>query len=393
MIEATSKVINPKIMLLVKDAGQVKKLMTKSKKAFTNRYHKIYGIEELQIYYKRMMNDLKNQKINKFIKIASKRNNDEDQGIKKIDLRFHQRYVVDYTFKKIKEKKNKFIWGAVPRSGKTFMIGGLIELYQPQNVIIFLGAVTETNKQFEKELFEKYKGSFDYNIYNKHSENKKNREFINIKHDKKNIVLISMQKGWQNQIDTNIQKILNNSSKKMIFFDESHQGGKGEKVEEMLKKYVFNNTNKFPFIMVTATFANPLLRFGNEGEQFWNEKANLIQWSYEDIEFMKEINKEDGYESIIERLENQNDGESKVKEFKKILKEFEDKSITRESLASYYEKEYPELVVMCPSLELNNEQINEYNAEKNVFKEEQIDIKTLFELKTTERKNLKIQRQ
>ena len=172
----------------------------------------------------------------------------------------------------------------------------------------------------------------------------------------------------------------------MIFFDESHQGGKGEKVEEMLKKYVFNNTNKFPFIMVTATFANPLLRFGNEGEQFWNEKANLIQWSYEDIEFMKEINKEDGYESIIERLENQNDGESKVKEFKKILKEFEDKSITRESLASYYEKEYPELVVMCPSLELNNEQINEYNAEKNVFKEEQIDIKTLFELKTIGKK-------
>ena len=131
-------------------------------------------------------------------------------------------------------------------------------------------------------------------------------DFNKIKQHQKNIVLISMQKGWQRQIDTNIKTILNNSSKKMIFFDESHQGGKGEKVEEMLKKYVFNNTNKFPFIMVTATFANPLLRFGNEGKQFWNEKANLIQWGYEDIEFMKEINLEDSYilKTLVEVYNN-----------------------------------------------------------------------------------------
>ena len=41
---------------------------------------------------------------------------------------------------------------------------------------------------------------------------------------------------------------------------------------------------------------------------------------------------------------------------------------------------------MCPGLELNNTEINQYNEEKNVFKEEQIDIKTLFELKSKGKK-------
>ena len=34
---------------------------------------------------------------------------------------------------------------------------------------------------------------------------------------------------------------------------------------------------------------------------------------------MKEINKEDAYESIIERLQNQDDGVTKAEEFKNIL--------------------------------------------------------------------------
>ena len=75
------------------------------------------------------------------------------------------------------------------------MIGGLIELYDPQNVIIFLnGVVTETNKQFEEDLFENYRGSFKHNIYGEHSKNKKNKDFSRIKQDEKNIILISMQK-------------------------------------------------------------------------------------------------------------------------------------------------------------------------------------------------------
>ena len=75
----------------------------------------------------------------KFLENAKKRNNNLDLGIKKISLRFHQDFIVNYTYDLIKyKKKNKFIWGAVPRSGKTFMIGGLIEKYEPENVIIFL---------------------------------------------------------------------------------------------------------------------------------------------------------------------------------------------------------------------------------------------------------------
>ena len=136
-----------------------------------------------------------------------------------------------------------------------------------ENVIIFLGAVTETNKQFEEELFDKFKGDFnEYNIFSRHSDTKERADFKRINPREKNIILISLQKGWQKgEIPENISIILKTDNK-MVFFDESHQGGKGDEVGNMLNKYIFKpgEYGKFPFIMVTATFATPLLRFGNE---------------------------------------------------------------------------------------------------------------------------------
>jgi hypothetical protein len=385
--EAIYKIKNPRVVLLVKNSDEVKRKKVRSKKSESNlvKDSDIYGINELNLFYNKLRENLvitNKGNLSKFIEEASTRNNELDTGINKINLRFHQQFLVNYTNEKIeKNKQNKFVWGAVPRSGKTFMIGGLISERKPNNVLIFLGAVTETNKQFEEGLFDEFKGDFgEYKIYSRHSDIKERKDFKSINPTEKNIILISLQKGWQaGEIPSNIADILKTDNK-LVFFDESHQGGKGEKVEYMLKKYIFKSEyGKFPFIMVTATFATPLLRFGNEN--IWGEKSCLVQWSYEDIEFMKELDKEDGYISILERLESQDDGENRVRHFKNVLTEFEKNGVSRGHLADYYTREYPELVVLCPSLE-NTDSISKYNEpQKTFFNSEQIEIAKIFELK------------
>ena len=94
------------------------------------------------------------------------------------NLRFHQRYVVDYTIKVIEDNLRKqeetgekynpgrFIWGAVARSGKSYMVGGLVAKLKPQSqvVILILGAVNETKSQFIGDLFQKYTDLQDYQV-------------------------------------------------------------------------------------------------------------------------------------------------------------------------------------------------------------------------------------
>ena len=65
----------------------------------------------------------------------------------------------------MKEYKTKnFVWGAVPRSGKSFMIGGLIAEEKPKVVLLYLGAITETKDQFI-EMFNDFGDFNDYEIY------------------------------------------------------------------------------------------------------------------------------------------------------------------------------------------------------------------------------------
>ena len=388
-VEAQSTQVNPKIILLVKDKDDVKSKMVRSKSNITKKYYEIFGLVELHDAYLRMLYDLSNYSLEEFIKESEKRNLNQIIGNEEITLRFHQRYVVDYTLEKIKKpNNNKFIWGAVPRSGKTFMIGGFIKEYKPQNVVIFLGAVSETQKQFEQELFDEYKGTFsDYKIYNKHSEDKNRQNFDNINEKDKNIILVSIQLVWGKSSNEKalkpeyikLDQIIKGNTKKVVFFDEAHQGSKGgESVKNVLNDMIFKSKNKFPFVMVTATFASPLLKYSDG----WGENTNLVQWSYEDIEYMKEIKKDDSYQSLTDKLSDETDGDTKTSIFKKLIGEFSKKNRTREQLSMEYEK-YPELIVLSPNIEnIDSKKISSYaeSTDINLFEQGNINIKKIFKL-------------
>ena len=136
--------------------------MNKTEKAIKRKFFKIMDLEHLDKFYKKLLADLKKTTIDNFITAKEDRTGKPKEGL---TLRFHQEYIVRYTDREINDnQEKKFVWGAVPRSGKSFMIAGLIKkrLAKTNQVIIFLGAKTETMSQFS-DMFKKLpeiKGKF-----------------------------------------------------------------------------------------------------------------------------------------------------------------------------------------------------------------------------------------
>lgn len=87
-----------------------------------------------------------------------------------LNLRLHQHIAVDGISSAIRNFRtsaaaalsNKFLVGILPRGGKTYIAGGLVHALQPRNVVVLLGAKSETLKQFKGELFEAFSNFQSY---------------------------------------------------------------------------------------------------------------------------------------------------------------------------------------------------------------------------------------
>jgi hypothetical protein len=357
-VEASNKFKDGKynILLLVKNGPQAYNNIKKSQKELVNRFHKIYDMSDLNILYKKLKYGLEKGDFNKQILLNP------------LKPRFHQTYFVDYTKKCINKNFKNFIWGAVPRSGKSFMIGGLIAKEQPKIVILYLGAITETKDQFIK-MFKEHEDFKGYEIH----DTQKGGDPLN-KGKSKKIIVMSQEKGRTDVANIKISdlpKIIKdtlNEKDKLVFFDEIHQGSGPKSLQEgMLNAVVFDNPYK-AFIMVTATFAKPYIKYMNKDPK----GVKLLNWNYDMIQSMKEINKTDtddfGIDTkiiknqLIENIKNEDDGEEKSKIFLDILQDLEKQGVSLEILEQQY-KIYPELIVSTPTI---SENTSNFMIEKNI---------------------------
>ena len=404
-LEANDKSLSDyNIVLLVKDKLNLEKKMNRTDKAIKRKFFKIMDLEHLDKFYKKLLADLKKTTIDKFIIKNQKDIVNPKEGL---TLRFHQEYIVRYTDREINDnQEKKFVWGAVPRSGKSYMIAGLIKkrLAKTNQVIIFLGAKTETMSQFYK-MFKNDLPEISESKFKIHKI-EKGTDIDKIIPTDNNIILLSQEMGWvksgatrretlekydlvklkkskgefkknsewviddtQTQVggptlysivrgDTdflqvletdikkargiqeNFKKILDQNNK-LIFFDEVHKGSSIAIAQRhLLKKFVFGPTDnlleqkKSVFVMVTATFSKPMMRYGGK----------LIQWSYEDIQNMKDF----GEEMKVRFLENI-DNQLKKDVFSEIVDENIERGILYEELAQQYSK-YPNLNVIYPTM-------------------------------------------
>ena len=292
-----------KLILMVNNKQE---LLTKIKKNRNSDFElvpedQIFGVEELNDWFLRMLYNMeKSENFDSFLRIPPQKRED-------LQLRFHQKFFVNTTLDYLtqEKKRKKFVWGAVPRSGKSYMIGGLIDRRKSNTIVIVLGAKSETQSQFV-EMFKKFNNFKDYNIITSCKKNRpknpKRKNIIILSQEKLKIKGKKIKEGEKNhQLD---KKFWNEYTEFMpldksmdIYFDEIHKGGSTAKAQEQVLQ-AFNDRYTIDiFVMVTATYAKPTIAYSSVLD---THNPIILNWSYSDQQNMKRVSNEQIRNEIIE---------------------------------------------------------------------------------------------
>ncbi len=225
----------------------------------------------------------------------------------KINYRPHQLYTIDKTLEYFSNYKN-ILWGHIPRSGKTYIMAGLIERYTKNNILIITTSPNETITQYIS-ILENLK-LYGFNIINYN----------------KNIIIISKQTFDHN-------KNLKFDNIDILFIDETHNGGTTFLTEKILNNY--KNVKK---VYITATYSKVINHYNID---------KVINWDLEDIKLCKT--------KKIKELNNKHEG---------IIKYFN--NIDYEKIYSIY----PDLSII--GLDLENEIRNYINDNKLIWNFERL---------------------
>lgn len=281
----------------------------------------------------------------------------KDDGFKPLlNLRFHQKLFINQIRKIINnEKKTDILIGAVPRCGKTFIMGGCILDYLKNlpkktgnNFIIITSAPSETIQQY-KDMFDTFLDFESNNIITHIIGIKEIKEKdFSLDINKNNVVLISIQKLVKEKIikkDNYIEELdeekynkyinlLKEYKFEIIFIDEAHHGQTTEKAIKVLKTKLKYNYR----IFTTATYRKPIDTY---------KISNLLFWSLENLIDLKRLNDTffdiNQFNDIIKKIvDNCNFTEDTINEvFKELNVNIRDKNdITQKILKQY--KNFPE---------------------------------------------------
>jgi site-specific DNA-methyltransferase (adenine-specific) len=196
----------------------------------------------------------------------------------KLTLRFHQELITKKTSLLIEEGNKSFLWGCKCRSGKTYMIGGIInkqfEIKKKLNVLIITPAPTETAPQFTNDLFHKFKDFDKFKIHNIEGSKMINKIDVS-----ENNIFVMSKQLLQKYINKDTIMIIKNLKLDVIGFDENHFSGTTDLSKDILTSYSSKNTVK---IYLTATYNKPLKE--------WNILPECqMFWDIEDEQFCKSI--------------------------------------------------------------------------------------------------------
>lgn len=237
-----------------------------------------------------------------------------------LNLRFHQELITHKTSNLIEEGNKSFLWGCKCRSGKTYMIGGIINkqfnIKKKLNVLIITPAPTETAPQFTNDLFNKFKDFDKFKIH--HIEGSKSLD--NIVLGDNNIFVMSKQL-LQKYINDNTIMFIKNLKLDIIGFDENHFSGTTDLSKDILTSYCTKNTIK---IYLTATYNKPLKE--------WNILPECqMYWDIEDEQICKSILTDN---INLDRLKEKH-GEEYIM---KTIKYYEDLGLSLNEMFESYEQ-------------------------------------------------------
>jgi hypothetical protein len=346
--------IEYEIVLMVNDKESLNSKLVRSKNNNKNivKTESIFGMEEMETWFQLMVYDMFfKTSFEEFVQSRC----DNPQIKLPLVPRFHQTFFTETTMKYFVDAGyKKFIWGAVPRSGKSYMIADLISRRESKNVLIILGAKTETLTQFENM----FKGLANFDQYSVITAKNKKQKTA------KNIYLFSQE--WfkvNGDNDKKFTDLFSGETNIDIYFDEIHKGGSTDKSEKILD--TLHKTMSIDiFIMVTATFAKPNIRY--ETNFIDTKPPKIIQWSYEDQQNMKHIESETSVDMIVStRKVIQNEEIIETIESKTMQEIFDKyKTIYNTGYIDVIRKEYEK----HPELVLVNADSNKYNINEIFIK-------------------------
>jgi hypothetical protein len=216
-----------------------------------------------------------------------------------LNLYFHQELVVKSLINRIQEVNNPtkphfLCVGVLPRGGKSFIAGGIINNHKKirakeagYNVLFLTSAVSETRDQFSTDLIDKFSDFRDFQFIDV-----VNRTIYNDKPNK--FYFISRQLASQpdeGKIDNPIEEtaggMLFTLKEKLgslppidiVFFDEAHIGITSTTVRRNFQK-AFDEF-KVPIVLMTATYKKPAI--------FLDSTKDLFVWDLQDIKDMKSL--------------------------------------------------------------------------------------------------------
>jgi hypothetical protein len=268
MIKYNDKIYkNWKIVLLVMDKQAVYTKIEQARTSsnpITKNIYKVLDKTDLQKYFLRFKEDIQQYEFEDYDEVYL-------LSGELLRLRFHQELITNNTLTLINGGNTRFLWGCKCRSGKSYMIGGLInKMYKDKanfNVLIITPVPTETIPQFTTDLFYKFRDFKQFKVH----EIKMVKD--DIKPSRYNIYIASKQL-LQRYLDDNILAI---PKLDLLFFDENHYTGTTELSKKIISTYSSDDTVK---VYLTATYNKPLTEWNipTECQMYWDiEDENLCK--------------------------------------------------------------------------------------------------------------------
>jgi hypothetical protein len=294
-------------------------------------YENVYDLNDLEKHYTKLRKILKDFN---FLKTTIDIDNFNEKYLKKIKKKFIPRFHQDLFIEKIKElihkNEKKILVGAIPRSGKTFIMAGtilsdvIIENEKKHdkkynNYVIITPAPNETLDQYFK-AFDDYYDFMNNDIVPIKIKETPSKDEFKGQQNKHNVFLISKQRlGFKDKKDNinkdnddnanninyndktilkikeNIKKYFGEKKFNIIFFDEAHFGMTTTIAQDIFKE--LDKEDKAFKIYVTATYSKP--------KQIYDiDDKNIIKWDLNDIKMIKNIKSEKTFLEAVKNLEN-----------------------------------------------------------------------------------------
>ena len=172
--------------------------------------------------------------------------------------------------------------GCIPRSGKSYIMGGLC--ISDGNYLIITPAPNETIPQYI-DMFNSYIEFSNKEVIHLTGDNYKIEPKNKTLNGVQNTIVICSKQFLEDRIKGNkVIKWLQNMSFDIRFFDEAHLGGSTDIAKEILKLYGKHElVERTRTLFITATYNKPIVNYGIP------EKAQVL-WDMEDVSLCKSLN-------------------------------------------------------------------------------------------------------